>query len=68
MYLPDKEIERVAASMIAEFGQDAEQQANGYVRSARARGLGPTVFIWERVQHRISAMNRGDIHEVPKAA
>ena len=68
MYLPDNEIERVAVSMIADFGDDAEQQASGYVRSAKVHGLGPTVFIWERVRQRVVELNGGDIDEALKAA
>jgi hypothetical protein len=68
MYLPDYEIERVAVSMIADFGEDAEHQVSGYVKSARVRRLGPTVFIWERVRQRVVELNGGDIHEALEAA
>jgi len=68
MYLPDYEIERVAVSMIADFGEGAEQQVSGYVKSARVRGPGPTVFIWERVRQRVVELNGGDIHEALEAA
>ena len=53
MYLPDNEIERIARSMIIEFGDDAEQASRRYAESARERGLGPTTLIWQHVLERI---------------
>lgn len=68
MYLPEREIERVAVSLIAEFGEDAEKEASKYGRSARVRGAGTTAFIWEQVQQRIAELNGGGSHEVREAA
>jgi hypothetical protein len=68
MYLPEREIERVAVSLIAEFGEDAEKQADEFGRSARVRGAGTTAFIWEQVRQRIAELNGGDSHQVREAA
>jgi hypothetical protein len=68
MYLPDKEIERVAVGMIAEFGKNAEKEVSAYIRSAEVRGTGTTIEIWERVARRIVELNGGDNAEVREAA
>ena len=68
MYLPDNEIERVAVSMIAEFGNDAERAASGYANSAKFRGFGETAEIWGQVRERISYMRGDNIREILKAA
>ena len=68
MHLPDDEIERVALSMISEFGNAAEQEALRHANSSRERGFGPIALIWERVGVRIAHLQGGDDHEVPKAA
>ena len=68
MYLPDNEIERVALSLITEFGADAERVASDYAESARDRGLDATAHIWGQVRERIAIMRGDDIREVPRAA
>ncbi len=68
MYLPDNEIERVAVSMIAEFGNDAERAASGYANSAKFRGFGETAEIWGQVRERNAIMRGDDIREVTRAA
>ena len=68
MYLPDREIERVAVSMIVEFGADAEREADSYAGSASRHGLGTTAFIWEQVRQRIEKLNGGETSDVLEAA
>ena len=68
MYLPEHEIERVAESMMAEFGDDAEREASDCARSARDRGLCVTAHIWGRVLERITQLHGSDIGELPIAA
>ncbi len=68
MYLPDNEIERVAVSVITEFGADAERVASGYAKSARDRGFEANAQIWEQVRERVAKMQGDDIREVLRAA
>ena len=68
MYLPENEIERVAVSMMAEFGDDAERKASDCAESARDRGLCVTTHIWGRVLERIAQLHGSDIGEFRKAA
>ena len=68
MYLPDREIDRVAVSLIAEFGEGAEQKANEFGKSARMRGAGATAFIWEQVRERIAELDGDDSQGILEAA
>ncbi len=53
MYLPDHEVERVATSLITEFGESAVQETRARAALARASGLYPTALVWERILERI---------------
>ncbi len=68
MYLPDIEIERVAVSVITEFGADAERVANDYAMSAKDRGFDATAHIWGQVRECIAGMQVDDIRLVLRAA
>ena len=68
MYLPENEIERVAKSMMSEYGADAEREVSKYCESARIRGLVVTAHIWTRVLERIVRLHGGKFGELPKAA
>ena len=68
MYLPNNEIERIAVSVITEFGADAERAASNYAKSARDRGFEANAQIWEQVRERIANLRGDAICEVPRAA
>ena len=58
MYIPNTEVERVAASLIAEYGVSATDETRVRVAWANARGLGPTALAWahvlECIEHRLN--------------
>ena len=68
MYLPENEIERVAVSLMAEFGDDAERHASECAESAKNRGLYVAAHIWGRVRERIEQRHCSEIGELLNAA
>ncbi len=60
MAFEDIEIKRVAAEMIGEFGENAEQELKARGADAKDRGLTLTASIWEQVLQRVEQMRNDD--------
>ncbi len=60
MAFEDSEIKRVAAEVVAEFGENAEQELKARSADAKDRGLTLTASIWEQVLQRVEQMRNDD--------
>ena len=60
MVFEDSEIERVAAEIVAEFGENAEQEVKTRIAAAKDRGLTLTASIWEQILQYVEKMREDD--------
>ncbi len=49
VYIPDIEVERVAASLIAEYGEKAAHETSARVAESKARNFDYSAIAWQRV-------------------
>ncbi len=64
----DSEAKRVAADMVAEFGENAEQELRERGVQAKAQGLPVTASVWDRVLLSVKKLQQdndrsGDLQE-----
>ena len=60
MVSSDSQIKGVAEDMVAEFGENAEQEVRARCADAKARGLTLTASIWEQVLQYVKKMREDD--------
>jgi hypothetical protein len=60
VYFDDSVIERVAAEVVAEFGENAEHELRARHARAEALGLVATASIWEQILQRVEQMRNDD--------